>query len=172
MSDKERDKNAILCDLKNNLIINEPDLFTGTSHIDGTYYHDSDILKYIGLENYIMLLRKFPSYFIYFDEFSAYFNSDELYIPGYINLYISDDPRTVKSEIIKTIHYKQYFFKNSFLVNKEEENIELKEKNNTVFIWIFICIIIVSLIFISIYVLNYNYLLTNRLKGSYVFIKT
>ena len=140
-------------DLNANDKMNEPQLFDGTSHIDGSYYHDSDILRYIGLDNYIMLHRKFPLYFFYFKECNKEIEIN-VFSPGNINLYISDNPRQIKSEIIKTIHYKRYISENSKLVNLCD-NIDLipKNINDTTFIWIFICLIFISLIVISIYVM-------------------
>lgn len=132
--------------------IEEPLITNGTSYINGQIINDSDIFRYVGYDNYIMLYRKYPHYFKYFKECDT--KSEGIgTIPGYINLFISDNPQKIKSDIIKTIHYKTYISTNSYLV-KDFEFITDKptELDDTTSIWIFICIILISLLFFSAYI--------------------
>jgi len=129
--------------------IEEPRLFTGTSYIGGNYYHDSDIINYIGLDNYIILSRKFPNFFVEFNETKT---CNDILIPGYINLILDGSPNKIKSDIIKTIHYKQKISSNSNLIIKFKE-VDSRITKDTTSIWIFICIVMIFLFVFSIYIL-------------------
>ena len=114
--------------------------------------------------NYIMLHRKFPKYFSYFRECKRILEYP-MFSPIYINVFISDDPRVVKSDIIKTIHYKKYVSENSrLLIHNDTDPITPHDIHDTTFMWIFICLIMISLLVISIYVMTISYPFERFLK--------
>lgn len=139
-------------DYNNQVKLKEPLIRNGTSYINGQIINDSDIFRYIGYNNYIMLYRKYPFYFKYFKECDT-LSEGIGSIPGEINLFISDNPYDIKSDIIKTIHYKTYISPNSYLVKDFNFTTNKPtELDDTISIWIFICIIIISLLVFSVYV--------------------
>jgi len=131
----------------------EPILFTGTSIIDNHIINDSDIFLHIGYENYVILNRKYPYYFKFFNECNT--KNDKIgKIPGYLDVFFKYSIEEIKKDIIKTIYYKKYISEISDLViNFKICDTKPKEFENTISIWIFICIIIVSLLFFSVYIL-------------------
>jgi hypothetical protein len=130
----------------------EPQILLGSSFINDKVIYDHDILKNIGIENYIMLHRKYPNYFKYFVECETNYDINE-FMPGYINILLSkyDHPKIIKSDIIKTIYYQEYFSEVSNLVDYDEKNGENREKiilnenNEKLFFWIIFLIVMVSL---------------------------
>lgn len=131
----------------------EPKIFGNTTYIENIFIKDSDILRYVGIPNYMMLQRKFPNYFSYFEilSFSSY---KDIFVPGDINLYINGTPETIKKDIVKTMFYKKNFSSNSYLVSDDiDEPMIFNEKPVEYSIWIFICIIIVVLLIFSTYLL-------------------
>lgn len=132
----------------------EPRLIAGASIIDDTIIRDLEIFQKIGYRNYIQLHRKYPFYFKYFAECDN-LNDGIGYVPASILLFVSDDPKTIKCDIVKTIYYNIWFSPNSDLVFESKDIIQCRptEFENTVSIWIFICIVIVSLIVLAIYIL-------------------
>ena len=133
-------------------IIQEPIIILGTSYINGQIINDSDIFFHVGYENYIMLHRKYPHFFKYFKECDTKNDSIGI-IPGQISLITVGDANNIKSDLIKTIYYKTYISSNSYLIN----DIKIKNKNiteleDTTSMWIFICIIMISLLIFSVYI--------------------
>lgn len=141
-------------DLKN------PIIRLGTSYIDGEIINDSDIFLHVGYENYIMLQRKYPYFFKYFKECDT--NMDIIgMIPGKISLITVGDANQIKSDIIKTIHYKRYVSFNSYLINNIKQNVKRPiELEDTTSMWIFICILMVSLLLFSLYI----FIVSNNIK--------
>jgi hypothetical protein len=131
----------------------EPIMFKDSSLICDTIYKDSDIFMNVGYKNYIMLCRKFPKHFTFFEECNTE-NENIGYIPGYINLYLTGDAYNIKSDIIKTMHYDTWISPNSELVFGSKP-LEFKptEFRESLSIWIIICIVIITLFFIATYVL-------------------
>lgn len=131
----------------------EPLFYHGTTYYNGEYIHDSDILRFVGINNYRMLNEKFPGYFEYFNEC---YNGEKEYgiFPSVLNIFIEGTPDKIKRDVIMTICHGKYISENSKLViNLEPKEIQVSEKINTTYIWIFICIVIVILFAISIYVM-------------------
>lgn len=135
-------------------ILKEPTLFDGSSIIDGKIINDYDIFRNIGYDNYVMLNRKYPLYFKYFDECKT--KTDGIgFIPGRINIFISSDPEEIKKDIIKTMHYNIYISKNSeLLCNVKKLECKPTQLCDSTSIWIFVCIIMIILLVFSVYVLN------------------
>lgn len=133
----------------------EPQLYGDTSIIDNKFIRDSDIFKHVGYKNYIMLHRKYPYYFKKFEECSN-ITEGIGYIPGEINLLISDDPERIKKDIVKTMYYGVWFSENSDLVFFSKDKLICKPTDfeSDVNIWIFICIIMISLIIFAIYIMT------------------
>lgn len=132
----------------------EPRLFADGSVIENTIIRDSEIFQNVGYKNYIQLHRKYPGYFKYFSECDNI--TDGIgHVPSPILLYTCNDPKILKSDIVKTIYYKKWFSENSNLVLECKDKIICRptEFENTTSIWIFICIIIVTLIFFAVYIL-------------------
>ena len=98
MSDNDSDKN-----IDDNDII----LFSGISYINQKVIYDSDIYKYVGFKNYVMLSRKFPYYFKKFKECDTR-NEGIGFIPGRIFLFLDKDPAIIKKDLIKTIYFDKY----------------------------------------------------------------
>lgn len=122
----------------------------GSSYINGRIINDSEIYNRVGYKNYIMLYRKFPSFFKCFKECET-LNDKIGIIPGDISLFITNDPFEVKSDIIKTIYYKKFISNNSYLIinNTNDNNFPTNlEEGNT--IWILFSLIMVILIVFSI----------------------
>lgn len=132
----------------------EPKLIANAAVIGDCIIRDIDIFQNVGYRNYIQLHRKFPNYFKYFIECDNITDCIG-YIPSDISLIISDDPEILKKDIVKTIYYNVHISNNSDLVLKCKDKILCKptEFENTTSIWLFICIIIVSLIVFAIYIL-------------------
>ena len=136
----------------NGLIIQEPIIRLGTSYINGEIINDSDIFLHVGYENYIMLYRKYPQFFKYFKECDTKIDNIGM-IPGQIALITVGDANDIKSDIIKTIYYKTYISSNSYLINNMKETIKRPtELEDTTSMWIFICIVMVSLLVFSVYI--------------------
>lgn len=130
-----------------------PKLLYGTSYLDKTIYHDSDILKNIGIENYTILKYKYPNMYTTFKECLKY-KSYDFITPM---LTFEGDPQKVKSDIIKTIHYKRYFSVNSYIVfDGEKYCYSPTECNENESIFIIFCIIMVTLLTISFFILIYS----------------
>ena len=141
-----------------------PSMFEDSSIINSTIIRDSDIFKNVGYDNYIMLNRKYPKHFTFFEE--CYTKHEGIgTIPGIINLYISDDPLIIKSDIIKTIYYGVWISHNSELVlNAKKLKFKPTEFDDTGIIWIIISIIIVVLFIFATYILISNPLSDNIIK--------
>lgn len=131
----------------------EPVFYHGTTYYNGKYIHDSDILRFVGINNYRMLNEKYPCYFEYFLE--CYNGENEYGIfPAIINTFIEGPANKIKRDVIMTICHEKYISENSKLVtNLEPIEFNVEEKVNTTYIWIFICIVIIILFSISIYVM-------------------
>lgn len=143
------------------LIIQEPIVKLGTSYIDGKIINDSDIFLNIGYDNYVMLNRKYPYFFEYFKECDTKLDNIGM-IPGQISLITNGDANKIKSDIIKTIYYRKYISPNSYLVSDEKINIKTPTKSeDTTLIWIFICIVMLSLLTFSFYILMTSKYLNN-----------
>ena len=97
---------------------------------------------------------KYPSYFEHF----SYINKEtymDIISPSEVLISLPDDPRIIKSDIIKTVHYKKYISRVSDLViNIEKNKIIDLSINDGIHIWIIFCITMVFLIFISCYVIS------------------
>lgn len=138
--------------ITNGMIIQEPIIRLGTSYIDGNIINDSDIFLNVGYDNYIMLYRKYPHFFKYFKECDTKIDKIGM-IPGDIELITVGDAHDIKSDIIKSIYYKTFISSNSYLVKEAKGEIKhLVELEDTTTMWIFICIVMVSLLVLSVYI--------------------
>lgn len=140
----------------------------GSTFFNDIFIRDYDILQYVGTKNYGMLQRIFPSYFEYYKDCDEKFNTS-FNAPSYINLYIFDDPEKTKLDIIKTIYYKQYISPVSNLVISDKPlNIKLNCDETNIYIWIFICLILILLFVVAFYVL-YISKTTNKIFYDFAF---
>lgn len=139
-------------------------MFEDSSIINECIIKDSDIFKNVGYDNYIMLNRQFPKHFIFFEE--CYTEHENIgTIPGIINLYITGNPLTIKSDIVKTIYYEKWISSNSDLVlNSKKLDYKPIRFNNFDNIWIVISIVIIILFVIATYVLISNPIFDNIIK--------
>lgn len=131
----------------------EPKLFYNQSYIGEKIFSDSEIMRYIGYNNYVMLNRKYPNYFKYFPEceVKCYYNFKH---PLNISIITGNDPNVIKKDIIKTIYYNDFVSNVSLLVNNKKDNdMNITEMEDKTIIWILICIIIVILLFFSVIIL-------------------
>lgn len=132
----------------------EPKLIADSAIIGNVIIKDSDIFKNVGYKNYVQLTTKYPGYFKYFKECDNI--TDGIgYIPISISIFTSDDPEKIKKDIVKTIYYGEWISNNSDLVLDCKDKILCNptEFESTTFIWIFICIILITLLFFSTYIL-------------------
>lgn len=144
MSDNDSDKN-----IDDNDII----LFSGISYINQKVIYDSDIYKYVGFKNYVMLSRKFPYYFKKFKECDTR-NEGIGFIPGRIFLFLDKDPAIIKKDLIKTIYFDKYISKTSSLIfDNDDGNIEPDKNSFLSGLWLFISLVMVFLLLLSIYIL-------------------
>lgn len=133
----------------------EPRLFDNQSYINSKIFSDSEIMRYVGYDNYVMLNRKYPGYFKFFPECNT-LSYNEFKYPSIISLLTSNDPEIIKKDIIKTIYYREFISNNSLLVkNKKDRDMNITESEDKTMIWIFICMIIVILLIFSIFTI-YN----------------
>lgn len=149
----------------------EPVIFKDSSFINSVVIRDSDIFKSVGYENYVMLNRKFPEHFTFFDE--CYIENENIgSIPGSINLFIVGDALTIKSDIVKTIYYNKWISENSRLVLKCKNLVcEPTEIEYNCIIWILISIIMVVLFVIATYILISNPISNNIINSNFINIK-
>lgn len=133
----------------------EPKLIGNAAVIGDIVIKDSEIFQNVGYKNYIHLHRKYPNYFKFFTECNN-ITSEFGYLPSDISLRVSDDPEILKKDIVKTIYYNKWFSNNSNLVFECKDKISCKptEFEDSTSIWVFICIIIISLIVFAIYILS------------------
>ena len=114
---------------------------------------DDMIMKKIGVVTYTQLSKKFPEWFTFYNECKDILCCKEGNIPSEINLFISQNPYEIKKDIILTICGEKIDSNNSYLCNlTHPPKFPLIEDETSVIPWIFICIVLVSLIFISLYV--------------------
>lgn len=138
-------------------------LFENQSYIDGKIIYDKDILNNIGYDNYVMLSRKYPNYFKFFPECSTV-SYDDYKHPGMIELITEGNVEKIKIDIIKTIYYGKRFSINSDLVI-DKKNFSVSETEDSLLIWIFICIIIVSLLFFSLYIIYISKIFNEKINN-------
>jgi len=117
---------------------------------------DSMIMNCVGVVTYTYLCRKYPNYFSFFKECEEVSNQEIGNLPSEINLYISDDPYKIKSDLIYYLCEENNNSNNILLCNSTcKPNYPLIEENNSLFSWIFICILMIILIFIAILAIYY-----------------
>ncbi len=125
------------------------------SYYKGKIITDSEIMKNIGVVTYSYLAFKFPAIFRKFKECDELYLSPEGHIPSHINLYISDNPFVIKSDLIKIIHGEEpeNIFHRNLIDSSDKPQFPLLEKENSFYEWIFICIVMIILIFLAMYVI-------------------
>lgn len=137
----------------NGVVIQNPIIALGTSYIDGRIINDSEIFYRVGFDNYIMLQRKYPLFFKWFKECETKVDDIGI-VPGDISLITIGNAIDIKSDIVKTIFYDTYISPNSDLIKViPHKNIRPTEMTETTSVWIFICIVMVSLLVFVIYIM-------------------
>lgn len=128
-------------------------LYNTVSYINNCIIYDSDIYKYIGFENYVMLSRKFPFYFQHFKDCDT--KHEKIgFIPGNIFLNLDDNPEKIKKDLIKTIYCDKYISNTSNLIFENKNgNIEPIRDSDISSLWLFISIVMVMLFLISMYII-------------------
>lgn len=128
-------------------------LFNGSSKICDTIINDSEIFLNIGLNNYVILNRKYPLYFTFFKECNVKTNEIGI-MPGYLEVFSKYDIETIKKDIIRTIYYNKYISEVSELIfNNNKLHIKPIQFEDTTNIWIFMCIVIISSLIFSVLIL-------------------
>lgn len=128
-------------------------LFEGSSVINDKVINDSEIFLNVGLNNYVILNRKFPLFFTFFEECRVKNNGIGT-MPGYLEVFSKYGIEEIKKDIVKTIYHNKYISEVSDLVLKTEK-LEIKPTQfvNTIGIWIFICIIMIFSLVFSVFIL-------------------
>ena len=116
---------------------------------------DDMIMTSVGVVTYKYLCVKFPYWFYYYKECSEIITPLEGNIPSEINLYISNNPYEIKKDLILSLCNEKIVSNNLNLLNSTcKPNYPLLEENS-VYSWIFICIVMILLILLSIFII-YN----------------
>ncbi len=127
------------------------------SYYNNRIITDTKIMDHIGVYTYSKLLYKYPYLFQHFKECSENIVPCEGHIPSEISLYISSDPYKIKRDIILLICGKnigdEYDCHRLLINSSEKPNHPLLEKEDNTFLWIFICIVMIFLIFLAFFVI-------------------
>jgi len=117
---------------------------------------DDMIMNCVGVVTYTYLCRKFPNWFRVFKECHDVIKIEEGNLPSDINLFISEDPYEIKKDLVLHLCGENINTNHLLLCNRTcKPTYPLMECEDSFYSWIFICIVMVILIFIAIYTIYY-----------------